>query len=62
MGAPYVSQATLRRAPIKCDGCDRLTPRANVSHAEGLRLCQSCALLYAVRTEMYAGRGALVTR
>lgn len=55
MGAPYVSQVTRRSPYTRCDGCDRLTPVALVRRAEGLRLCQSCALLYAVRAEVYAG-------
>lgn len=55
MGAPYVSMATRARPYRRCGGCDRLVPLSTTTTAEGVRLCQSCALLYAVRAEVYGG-------
>ena len=51
MGAPYVSIVTRARPAVRCGGCDRLVPLATTTTAEGVRLCQSCALLYACAVE-----------
>jgi hypothetical protein len=59
MGAPYVSQTTAERAPVRCDGCYGLTPRSGLSHAEGLRLCPSCAMAYATRYDGQTAREAI---
>lgn len=62
MGAPYVSQAT-RRAPFtRCGGCDRLVPRERTTTAEGVRLCQSCAMLYALGASSEGGTIAAALR